>query len=266
MLRFAPVASLISSTQETFVFWQEKNTSQSLIGVYGQKFSSTGTRLWNDAGVAFKPLDGNSFSSLTSYTKDTNVFVYYLELGSGSNGLIKAFKTGPSSAFGWGGSIITPGSLLSSKTRMSVALSPNGMSMLSWQDGRNDGGGIYAQNINLDGTFGNPSGITPVSGNLPERFSLHQNFPNPFNPSTKIKFDIPSMGTGSMTVKLIVYDILGNEVSRLIDGEIKAGEYEFSLDASGYSSGVYFYKLTVFGDGSNPEDFFTDTKKMIMVK
>jgi hypothetical protein len=266
MLRFAPAATIIPSTQETFVFWQEKNTSQSLIGVYGQKFSSTGTRLWNDAGVAFKPLDGNSFSSLASFTKDTNVLVYYLELTSGSNGLIKAFKTGPSGAIGWGGSIITPGSLLSSKTRMSAALSPNGMSVLSWQDGRNDGGGIYAQNINLDGTFGNPSGITPVTGNLPERFSLHQNYPNPFNPSTKIKFDIPPAGTGSFTVKLIVYDILGNEVSRLIYGELKPGEYEFALNASGYSSGIYFYKLTVFGNGSNPEGFFTDTKKMIMVK
>ncbi len=266
MLRFAPAASLISSTQETFVFWQEKNTSQSLIGVYGQKFSSTGTRLWNDAGVAFKPLDGNSFSSLASFTKDTNVFVYYLELLTGGlNGLIKAFRTGPSGAFGWSGSIITPGSLTSEKLRMSAAISPNGMSMLSWGDKRNDGGGIYAQNINLDGTFGNPSGITPVLGNLPERFSLHQNYPNPFNPSTKIKFDIPR-GTESMKVKLTVYDILGNEVSRLIYGELKPGEYEFALNASGYSSGIYFYKLTVFGNGSNPEGFFTDTKKMIMVK
>ncbi len=261
MLRFAPAASLISSTQETFVFWQEKNTSQSLIGVYGQKFSSTGTRLWNDAGVAFKPLDGNSFSSLVSYTKDTNVFVYYLELGSGSNGLIKAFKTGPSSAFGWGGSIITPGSLLSSKTRMSAALSPGGMSMLSWQDGRNDGGGIYAQNINLDGTFGNPSGITPVSGNLPERFSLHQNFPNPFNPSTKIKFDIPMAGTGSMRVRLIVYDILGNEVSRLIDGDIKAGEYEFSLGCIGFFFRRIFLQTDCIGKRLKPGRVFYRYKK-----
>ncbi len=89
MLRFAPTASIIPSTQETFVFWQEKNSLQSMIGVYGQKFNSSGTRQWNDAGVAFKPLDGNSFSSLVSYTKDTSVFAYYLEI-VGANGVNKS--------------------------------------------------------------------------------------------------------------------------------------------------------------------------------
>ena len=255
-LRFAPEAAIVTSSQETYVFWQEKNTLQSLIGVYGQKFSSTGTRMWNDAGVAFKPLDANSFSSLTAYTKDTSVFVYYLELLSGStNGLVKAFITGPSGAFGWGGSIITPGNSTSEKIRMKGALSPDGMSMLSWQDNRNDGG-IYAQNINLDGTFGNPMGVTPVSSNLPDKYSLSQNYPNPFNPSTKIRFSIPASGQGN--VKLSVYDVLGREVSVLVNQYLKPGEYEVNWNASDIPSGIYFYKIS---SGN-----FSETKKMMLVK
>jgi hypothetical protein len=255
-LRFAPEAAVVSSSQETYVFWQEKNTLQSMIGVYGQKFSSAGTRLWNDAGVAFKPLDANSFSSLTAYTRDTSVFVYYLELLTGSsNGLVKAFLTGPNSAIGWGGSIITPGSLTSEKIRMNGALSPNGMSMLSWQDNRNDGG-IYAQNINLDGTFGNPIGINPVSSNLPDKYSLFQNYPNPFNPSTKIKFSIPAFNQGA--VRLIVYDVLGREISTLVNQNMKPGEYEVNWNSSNIPSGVYFYRLVTRD--------FTSTKKMMLIK
>lgn len=255
-LRFAPEATIVPSSQETYVFWQEKNTLQSLIGVYGQKFSSAGNRLWNNAGVAFKPLDGNSFSSLTAYTRDTSVFVYYLDLLSGSNnGLVKAFLTGPSSAFGWGGSIITPGSSTSEKIRMNAALSPNGVSMLSWQDNRNDGG-IYAQNINLDGTFGNPVGVNPVSSNVPDKYYLSQNYPNPFNPSTEIKFAVASGSQGP--VKLIIYDVLGEEVSTLVNQNLKPGEYEVNWNASNIPSGVYFYRLVT-------QDF-TSTKKMMLIK
>jgi hypothetical protein len=259
MLRFAPVAAIIPSTQETFVFWQEKNTLQSMIGVYGQKFSQTGVRLWNNAGVAFKPLDPNSFSSLAAYSKDTNVFVCYLELLTGStNGLVKAFRTGPAGTFGWGGAVITPGSSTSEKLRMSADLSPNGMSMLSWQDNRNDGG-IYAQNINLDGTFGNPSGTISVSGKLPDIYNLFQNYPNPFNPVTKIKFDIPSAGQSyDPDVRIAVFDVLGKEISELVNGQLKPGRYEIWWDAGSYPSGVYFYKIIT-------KDF-VESRKMILLK
>jgi hypothetical protein len=265
MLRFAPVATIIPSTQETFVFWQEKNTLQSMIGVLGQKFSQNGTRLWNNAGVTFKPLDPNSFSSLAAFTRDTNVFVYYLELLTGGiNGLVKAFKTGPSAAFGWGGSIITPGSSASEKLRVSSALSPDGMSMLSWQDNRNDGG-IYAQNINLDGTFGNPSGVTPVSGNLPDKYALYQNYPNPFNPATRIKFDIPAGKNNGLDVRIVIFDVLGREVAELVNRHLKPGSYEIVWNANNYPSGVYFYKLVIISS-SGSEQGFADIKKMILLK
>ncbi len=168
--------------------------------------------------------------------------------------LIKAFRTGPSGAIGWGGSIITPSSIVSSKIRMWAALSPNGMSMMSWEDQRNDGGGIYAQNINLDGTFGNPTGIIKNSGGVPDVYSLSQNYPNPFNPETKIKFNIPVTGY----TKLSVYDVLGREEAVLVNGNLSAGSYEINWNALNVPSGVYFYKITS-GD-------YTAVKKMMLVK
>ncbi len=97
-------------------------------------------------------------------------------------------------------------------------------------------------------------GIEPVSNEIPDVFKLHTNYPNPFNPITKIKFDIAK----NTNAKLLVYDVLGRVVETLVNGELKAGRYEVDFDGYSLSSGVYFYKL-VTSD-------FVDTKKMLMIK
>lgn len=92
-------------------------------------------------------------------------------------------------------------------------------------------------------------------------FSLEQNYPNPFNPSTKIKYSIPSValsGVEESLVTLKVFDVLGNEVTTLVNEEKPSGEYEVVFDAAGLSSGIYFYKLQV---GS-----FTETKKLVLIR
>lgn len=81
-----------------------------------------------------------------------------------------------------------------------------------------------------------------------------ENYPNPFNPTTRISFTIPQKGN----VKLRVFDLLGREITILADGVYEAGKYEVSFDASSLPSGVYFYNLTT---GSN-----TITKKMLLIK
>ena len=97
-------------------------------------------------------------------------------------------------------------------------------------------------------------GIDPVSNEIPNVFKLYTNYPNPFNPVTKIKFDIAK----NTSAKLYVYDILGKVVETLVNGDISAGKYEISFDASALSSGIYFYKLVT--------NNFVDTKKMMIVK
>jgi hypothetical protein len=244
------------STQETYVFWQEKNSLQSMIGVYGQRFSSDGTKLWPSTGFVFKPLDGNSFNSLWTLSKDTSVLVYYTELVTSGGGLIKAFKVNRSGTFLWGsGSIITPCSNPSSKGRMVAGMNQSNMSILAFTDGRNDAGGMYAQNINYNGTFGPPAGIINLGTTSPDKYQLFQNYPNPFNPSTIIRFQIKD----SRFVTLKVYNILGKEIATLVNEKQKAGVYEIKFDGTGLSNGVYFYSL--FIDGMK-----LDTKKLILLK
>jgi hypothetical protein len=85
--------------------------------------------------------------------------------------------------------------------------------------------------------------VSPVSANIPVGFTLEQNYPNPFNPLTVVGYQL---ATGS-TVKLGVYDQLGREVARLVDGKQEAGHHEVTFDASGLASGVYVYRIMAEG-------------------
>jgi len=97
-------------------------------------------------------------------------------------------------------------------------------------------------------------GISQISSAVPEQYGLFNNYPNPFNPVTNIKFDIPK----SSFVKLFIYDSKGAVVSELVNTNLQAGSYSYSFDAAQLSSGVYFYRVEA---GS-----FTDTKRMILLK
>jgi agmatine deiminase len=104
--------------------------------------------------------------------------------------------------------------------------------------------------------------VTEVADNLqPVEFYLSQNYPNPFNPTTKIKYQIPASlnpSKGGTLITLKVYDILGNEVATLVNEEKPAGSYEIEFNATGLSSGVYFYKLRAGN--------FIQTKKMVLLR
>ncbi|MBK7499775.1 MAG: T9SS type A sorting domain-containing protein [Ignavibacteriales bacterium] len=88
----------------------------------------------------------------------------------------------------------------------------------------------------------------------PDRFELSQNYPNPFNPNTTISFSIPQKSD----VSVKIYDILGNEVTTLVNETREAGRYNVNFNASNYSSGVYFYTIKAGN--------FNETKKMTLLK
>jgi hypothetical protein len=96
--------------------------------------------------------------------------------------------------------------------------------------------------------------IDAVSKSHPTEFALHQNHPNPFNPATAIKFDLPR----TCNVKLVVYNVQGRKVATLVDGVVEAGRHEVVWNAEGLSSGVYFYRLAA--------DNFTQMHKMMLLK
>jgi len=97
-------------------------------------------------------------------------------------------------------------------------------------------------------------GITPISTIIPAKFNLSQNYPNPFNPSTRIKFALPK----NEFVNIKIYDILGKEISTLVNENLTAGYYEVEFNANNLSSGMYFYKFE--------SSTFTDVKRMVLIK
>jgi hypothetical protein len=97
---------------------------------------------------------------------------------------------------------------------------------------------------------------------LPTKYSLEQNYPNPFNPTTTFRYSIPQ--TSKVVIK--VYDILGNEITLLIDEEKTIGTYELTWDAASLPSGVYFYQLKAGDPSTGSGQVYVNTKKMILLK
>lgn len=98
-----------------------------------------------------------------------------------------------------------------------------------------------------------------VTISAPERFELFQNYPNPFNPTTTISYQLSSPGR----VRLVVYNLLGQEVARLVDAEREAGFHQGLWDASSLASGLYIYRITATDKSGNK---VIQNKTMSLVK
>jgi hypothetical protein len=139
-----------------------------------------------------------------------------------------------------------------------------------WCVGSTGGGTGYTGKL-YKTSKGTPVGIEEVQNQMPSSFELYQNYPNPFNPSTKIKFTISTPPASSPLVKrrteegfvtLKVYDVLGKEITTLVNEELSPGEYEIDFQSEignkQLSNGVYFYQLKM-GD-------LIQIKKMVLLK
>jgi hypothetical protein len=93
-----------------------------------------------------------------------------------------------------------------------------------------------------------------IPANLPTQFSLSANYPNPFNPTTTIRFNIPKQSP----VTLTIFDLLGREIATLVNETLNAGVYNTDWNAENYASGVYFYCLKAGG--------FEEVKKLILLR
>lgn len=109
--------------------------------------------------------------------------------------------------------------------------------------------------IDYNGNFEYFNLNNEVEVGIPDKYNLSQNYPNPFNPETKIDYNIPA----EVKINLRIYDITGREVANIINNEVQsAGYYTVKINASGLSSGIYFYRLTA-GE-------FVMSKRMLLVK
>jgi photosystem II stability/assembly factor-like uncharacterized protein len=110
----------------------------------------------------------------------------------------------------------------------------------------------------LDSCNGGPDNPFTLNNPIPTEFMLHYNYPNPFNPRTVIKYDIPF----ESKVTLLVYNILGQEVRRLVNIEQSPGYYSVEFDGSDLGSGIYFYRLSANSSIRN----YTEIRKMVLIK
>jgi len=93
----------------------------------------------------------------------------------------------------------------------------------------------------------------------PDAFTLSQNYPNPFNPSTSITFSLPE----ASNVKIVVYDVVGNKISELVNGNFATGWHKADFDASKMNSGIYLYTITAQSVNGKS---FSATRKMMLIK
>ena len=129
------------------------------------------------------------------------------------------------------------------------SLTISGDNIFAGTDGAGAGGGVWRRPLSEMITA-----VETNKDNLPTEFALEQNYPTPFNPSTKISWQLPI----GIQATLKVYDVLGKEVATLVNEYKPAGTYELTWNAANLPSGVYFYRIKA---GS-----FIQTRKMILLK
>lgn len=131
---------------------------------------------------------------------------------------------------------------------------------LNFSAGEVISGGFSGSSVSLAGGFTSREDVIATSNEsvndeLPTVFKLNQNYPNPFNPSTNITFDLPK----AADVRIEVFNVIGAQVAVLTEGHTSAGSHKVRFDASGYASGMYFYRLIASGK-------VISTKKMLLIK
>ncbi|MBI3195177.1 MAG: T9SS type A sorting domain-containing protein [Ignavibacteriae bacterium] len=119
---------------------------------------------------------------------------------------------------------------------------------------QNTGWAVGDSGIILKTTSGGVLSVEQRDDLIPSQFTLSDNYPNPFNPTTKISFSIPAMSF----VSIKIFDVLGKEVATIVNEELSAGNYTQEWNAQGIESGVYFYQIQA--------GTYVETKKLILLR
>lgn len=229
---------------QVFVFWVETNGNQSQFGLYGQKFSATGDRLWTHSGLELLPLGSSQISYVRTLSEASGLYIGYL-IGTVETA-VRSFRTDYDGSVTWGPTTLSATSL-GGKGDLGVCVGHGESAYFAWQDARNESG-IYAQNINLNGSLGPFLGISSGSIHTAPVINV---FPSPAAGIVNISFTMKTAGFAALNV----YDISGRLVKNLLSDEIDRGRHTIIWDRcsnTGESSapGLYFVRLGGFSSGA----------------
>ena len=232
------------------ISWTDYRTGTTA-DIYAQRVNSTGAVQWTATGVIICTASGDQiFSQLTS-DGNNGAYITWEDHRNAGNSDIYAQRIASNAALNWAATGYEICTIANDQLRPSLVSNGNLGAIVVWQDYRSGSEfDVYEVGFNTTGIIG----IDPSGNNIPEEYSLSQNYPNPFNPVTLINYGIINPGN----VKISVYDILGQNLSVIVNEVQNAGEHSVIWDASSFPSGVYFYRIE---SGS-----FTASKKMILVK
>ena len=252
------------------ICWTDYRNVSGDADIYSQRISSNGDALWALDGIEVCAADNNQVKPDIISDETGGAIIVWQDNRTGSAD-IYAQRVISNGNLVWTSNGVPISVPALDQTLPQLIFTVNNNAIITWQDRRNGNYDIYASLVDTSGRLAGTPVNVDNQENPPLTFQLYQNFPNPFNPTTKIKFTIPSRPeyySVPQIVTLKVYDVLGNEVATLVDEYRPAGSYEVEFDATGLSSGisardgcasgVYFYKLQA---GS-----FIETKKMLVIR
>ncbi len=257
--QISPDVAFDPVTGDLSMFFIQMDSNQSQKGVFGQRFSPAGARLWGNGGVQIVPVDSSNEGFVrTLNTTDGVAGVFFQAPGSvyGQDQVV-GFKVDTNGAFLWDPTTTAVSTALSGKDDLLAVTGTDGIARIIWTDDRNGTADVYGQNLNPDGSLGN---LLSAVGNTPAAaMRLAQNHPNPFNPATDIAFELASR----QHVTLQVFDTRGRLVRTLLSGEAGPGTESVHWDGhdltgAAVPSGVYFYQI----NGSKQ----TVGRKMVLVR
>jgi hypothetical protein len=223
--------------------------------IFAQRVDNTGTLLWIQSGLGVCQAQmGQTTPAMVGDGVGGAIIAWY-DYRNVSNWDIFAQRVSAAGDFLWQTDGIQVSGAVSDQMYPVIVSDEDEGAIITWDDYRNIiEENIYAQQVNKNGTLGNPTGVLNEDGSVPTVYSLNQNYPNPFNPFTTISFSIPN----EEFVTLKVFNSLGEVVADLVSETKPSGSYSVSFDASILTSGVYFYKISAGN--------FVCAKKMILIK
>ena len=253
--QIAPAIAMVENSNMV-VTWEDVRNGNT--DIYAQFYDGNGNSLGNN----FKVNDDDGSTSKNSPTidmdKNGNIVITWEDSRNGNSNIYAQRFSSNGAALGSNFMVTNTSNVNQLHPKVKLW---NNRIYTTWQDNRTPDTGYDIWANILD--WNNPVDI--INNNhtqKPSAFILHQNYPNPFNPITNIEFTIPN--TKFVTLK--IYNLLGQEVATLVSDKLKAGSYQYTWDATVFSSGIYFYRLAIHSDKLETNSGLIQTRKLILLK